>query len=126
MLLGPGGRIKWGAGAAKSKIGRWIGGGAADVVSKAPQPKFAPGKWLSHFEKHGAEFGYKTSVEYLKGARALISSESAETFTRANGDRLFYDAARNEFAAVTSDGVIRTYFRPTTAAKYWKKQIGGR
>src|SRR5581483_2055763 len=32
---------------------------------------FVPGKWLTHFEKHGAEFGAKNAVEYLKGANKL-------------------------------------------------------
>jgi hypothetical protein len=35
-------------------------------------PRFQPGRWLPHFEKHAAEFGYKTPVEYLKGARDLV------------------------------------------------------
>jgi pyocin large subunit-like protein len=87
--------------------------------------RFAPGKWLTHFEKHGAEFGYKNSVEYLQGARSLIGRHGVQTYTRTNGDRLFYDAATNEFAATTKDGVIRTYFRPDNGSAYWQGQIGG-
>lgn len=34
---------------------------------------FAPGRWLEHFEKHGDEFGYRTSVEYLRGAQQLTA-----------------------------------------------------
>ena len=36
-------------------------------------PRFQPGRWLPHFEKHAAEFGYRTPVEYLKGARDLTA-----------------------------------------------------
>ncbi len=71
------------------------------------------------------ELGYKTADEGLQGARALMSRDGTQTFTRANGDRLYYDAARNEFAAVRSDGTIKTYFRPTSGADYWKQQTGG-
>lgn len=98
---------------------------AAKAGERTLGPWFAPGKWLPHFEKHAGEFGYKNSVEYLKGARDLVGREGVETFTRANGDRLFYDAARNEFAAMRPDGVLRTYFRPRDGADYWRTQIGG-
>jgi hypothetical protein len=98
---------------------------AAKRAERTLGPRFTPGKWLPHFEKHAGEFGYKNSVEYLKGVRDLVGREGVETFTRANGDRLFYDAARNEFAAMRPDGVLRTYFRPKDGADYWRTQIGG-
>ena len=43
--------------------------GAAETAKALP--RFQPGRWLPHFEKHAAEFGYRTPVEYLKGARDL-------------------------------------------------------
>jgi hypothetical protein len=88
-------------------------------------PRFAPGRWLPHFEKHAAEFGYRTPVEYLRGARDLVGRNGVQTFTRSNGDRLFYDAARNEFAVLKPDGVLRTYFRPQNGSAYWRSQTGG-
>jgi Bacterial TSP3 repeat len=98
--------------------------GAAEASTKT-LPRFAPGRWLPHFEKHAAEFGYRTPVEYLKGARDLVGRGGVQTFTRANGDKLFYDAARNEFAVVKPDGVLRTYFRPQNGSEYWRTQTGG-
>jgi Bacterial TSP3 repeat len=88
-------------------------------------PRFQPGRWLPHFEKHAAEFGYRTPVEYLKGARDLVGRGGIQTFTRTNGDKLFYDAARNEFAVMKPDGVLRTYFRPQNGPQYWQSQTGG-
>jgi hypothetical protein len=99
-------------------------GAIAGATTKA-LPRFQPGRWLPHFEKHAAEFGYRTPVEYLKGARDLVSRGGVQTVTRANGDRLFYDSARNEFAVMKPDGTLRTYFRPTNGADYWKAQTGG-
>ncbi len=50
---------------------------------------FAPGKWLAHFEKHGAETGAATAVEYLRGANNLIrGGEGVEMAVRAGGDKL--------------------------------------
>ena len=95
------------------------------ALPTATLPRFQPGRWLPHFEKHAAEFGYRTPVEYLKGARDLTSRSGVETFTRTNGDKLFYDAARNEFAVLRPDGVLRTYFRPQNGSQYWHTQTGG-
>lgn len=100
------------------------GADAAAATTKA-LPRFAPGRWLPHFEKHAAEFGYRTPVEYLRGARDLVGRGGVQTFTRANGDKLFYDAARNEFAVLKPDGVLRTYFRPQNGSQYWRSQTGG-
>ena len=94
-------------------------------VTTTALPRFQPGRWLPHFEKHAAEFGHRTPVEYLRGARDLVGRSGVQTFTRSNGDRLFYDAARNEFAVLRPDGVLRTYFRPQNGSAYWRSQTGG-
>ena len=94
-------------------------------VATTTLPRFQPGRWLPHFEKHAAEFGYRTPVEYLRGARDLVGRSGVQTFTRTNGDKLFYDAARNEFAVLKPDGVLRTYFRPQNGSEYWRIQTGG-
>ena len=100
-------------------------GADAAAATTRTLPRFAPGRWLPHFEKHAAEFGYRTPVEYLGGARDLVGRQGVQTFTRTNGDKLFYDAARNEFAVLKPDGVLRTYFRPQNGSEYWRIQTGG-
>ena len=42
---------------------------------------------------------------------------------RGNGDKLFYDSARNEFAVLRQDGILRTYFRPKDGRQYWLEQL---
>ena len=64
-------------------------------------------------------------MEYLRGARDLVGRNGVQTFTRSNGDKLFYDAARNEFAVLKPDGVLRTFFRPQNGSEYWRIQTGG-
>jgi len=88
---------------------------------------FAPGKWLWHFEKHGVEFGYRNSVEYLKGAQRLTKGgEGILSHTRANGDRLFYSLTKNEFGVLSRNGqTIRTYFKPKEGYSYWLDKTGG-
>ncbi len=85
---------------------------------------FAAGKWLTHFEKHGAEFGFKNAVEYLRAANALIrGGKGVETVVRKNGDKLFYRTATNEFGVLAKDGkTIRTYFKPDDGRDYFLRE----
>jgi hypothetical protein len=85
---------------------------------------FAAGKWLEHFEKHGAEVGAKNAVEYLRGANELIrGGKGVETFVRKNGDKLFYRKSTNEFGVLAKDGkTIRTYFKPKEGERYFLAQ----
>ena len=100
---------------------------AAATPSAAPRtvaalPNFAPGRLQSHFEKHGAEFGYRTAEEYLQGARALVQGrEGVETFARG-GDTLYYRVKTNEFGVMSRERVIRTYFKPVQGARYFANQ----
>lgn len=111
------------AGASASLIAAalpFVSGTSLRIASHA----FAPGKWFPHFEKHGAELGFKTSVQYLRGAQDLIAGgEDVLRHTTKSGDVLFYRQATNEFAVLGSNGRIRTYFSPTSRENYWEKQL---
>ncbi len=87
---------------------------------------FATGQLEAHFQKHAAEFGYKSAAQYLRGAQKLIrGGPGVVSFVRGNGDSLFYRAATNEFGVLSRQGVIRTYFKPVEGAQYWLRQVGG-
>jgi pyocin large subunit-like protein len=80
-----------------------------------------------HFEKHGAEFkddfGYKTAAEYEKGASDVINDPDALFKHEAeDGDEVYYLEDTNEFVILSTDGYIRTYFRPSGGKKYFDKQ----
>jgi hypothetical protein len=96
---------------------------SSDIAVKDVGGFAAAEKLLEHFNKHGSEFGYKTANEYLRGAQRLIDSKQVLTFTRANGDKLFYNPNKNEFAVLSGEGIIRTYFKPRNGYRYWQKQI---
>jgi RHS repeat-associated protein len=97
------------------------------AVRAAPALRFASqASFETHFAKHGAEFGFKTAGEYLKGAAKLISSagqKGVQSFTRANGDKVVYRAATNEFAVVTRNNVVRTFFKPKGGVEYYVRQL---
>jgi pyocin large subunit-like protein len=82
---------------------------------------FAPGQLEAHYQKHGYEFRNITQEQYLEGARALLNTgKDVLEKTRTNGDILHYRVSTGEFAVMTSQGRIRTYFK--TDYRYWMKQ----
>jgi len=76
-----------------------------------------------HFKKHGAEFGYKTEEEYEAGANRVIASEDVLHKTeREDGDDIYYLESSNEFVVVSTDGYLRTYFKPDDGMEYYNRQ----
>lgn len=80
-----------------------------------------------HFDKHGSEFGdefgYSTAADYEAGASSVINDPSALYKTEAeDGDGVYYIEETNEFVILSTDGYIRTYFRPSAGKKYFDRQ----
>ena len=86
--------------------------------------RFRNEKLLSeHFEKHGAEFGYSTAAEYEQAAGKVVNDARALHKTeKEDGDDIYYIEETNEFVVVSTDGFIRTYFKPDSGKKYFDKQ----
>lgn len=80
-----------------------------------------------HFEKHGSEFdgefNYETAEEYESGANDVINNPDALYKTeKEDGDSVYYIESTNEFVILSTDGYIRTYFRPTAGIDYFNRQ----
>lgn len=92
------------------------------------QYRFRSEKLLNqHFEKHGSEFeedfNYQTAIDYEKGANNVINNPHALfKYEAEDGDSVYYIEASNEFVILSTDGYIRTYFRPTNGIDYFNKQ----
>lgn len=93
-------------------------------TSVTPAYQFRSDKYLTeHFEKHGSDFDYSTKEEYLAGANSVISSSDALHKTeKEDGDDVYYLEETNEFVIVSTDGYIRTYFKPESGIKYYNRQ----
>lgn len=75
-----------------------------------------------HFEKHKDEFGFLTAQEYLQGANAVINNENAlHKLEAEDGDDVYYLEATNELVIVSTDGYIRTYFKPSDGIHYYNR-----
>ncbi|MCI2062137.1 MAG: hypothetical protein LKJ83_05125 [Eubacteriaceae bacterium] len=81
----------------------------------------------SHYEKHVQdqdEFGSITRDEYLKMAQNLVDHPGKSVLTKqdSDGNTLYYDKDNNTFAVKSSDGYIRTFFKPQDGIDYYDRQ----
>ena len=99
-----------------------------DIGDAYVEYHFRSQKQLSqHFEKHGGEFAedfvYATAEEYEKGASDVINNPDALfKYEAEDGDGVYYLEETNEFVILSTDGYIRTYFRPSAGKKYFDRQ----
>ena len=86
--------------------------------------KFRNQKLLDqHYQKHGKDMGFKSAAEYEKAASDVINNpECLHKNEKEDGDDVYYLEETNDFVILSTDGYIRTYFRPDGGKKYYDKQ----
>lgn len=89
-----------------------------------PQYTFRNSNLLNdHFEKHGKEMGFATAEDYQAAASAVVTSANAlHKLEAEDGDDVYYIESTNDFVIVSTDGYIRTYFRPNSGIEYYNRQ----
>lgn len=94
----------------------------AEQVASAYQ--FRNDEYLTeHFEKHGAELGYTSKESYLAGANQVIASAEALHKQEAeDGDDIYFLEKTSELVVLSTDGYIRTYFKPEDGMAYYERQ----
>lgn len=76
-----------------------------------------------HFEKHGDEFEFETMQEYAEGANKVIHTPGVlHKVEKEDADDIYYLEATNEFVVVSTDGYLRTYFKPDGGMKYYESK----
>jgi len=98
---------------------------SADSGYTAPSSyAFRSEKLLSeHYSKHGIEMGFASAKEYEAGAVAVIENAAAlNKVELEDGDEVYYLKSTNEFVVVSTDGYIRTYFKPDDGIAYYNRQ----
>ncbi len=77
----------------------------------------------SHYKKHGIEMGFSSPEEYEAAASDVINSPDAlYKLEKEDGDGVYYIEETNEFAVLSTDGYIRTYFLPSAGKAYFDRQ----
>lgn len=91
---------------------------------QAAQYRFRNKKLLTqHYEKHGIDMGFGNAEEYEAAASAVVCNpDSLHKTEKEDGDDVYYLTATNEFVVVSTDGYIRTYFKPDSGLRYYNKQ----
>ena len=76
-----------------------------------------------HWEKHGQYMGFVNKEEYEQAASEVATNPNALHKTeKEDGDDVYYIEATNDFVIVSTDGYIRTYFRPDAGINYYNRQ----
>lgn len=77
----------------------------------------------SHFEKHGIEMGFASAEEYETAASAVVNTPGVlHKIEAEDGDDVYYLEQNNDFVIVSTDGYLRTYFRPNGGKEYFDRQ----
>ena len=78
---------------------------------------------LEHFEKHGEDMGFDSPEESEKAASKVVNNpEVLHKIEAEDGDDIYYLEETNEFVVVSTDGYIRTYFKPDAGKSYFDRQ----
>lgn len=81
-----------------------------------------------HYKKHGRYMGYASKKDYEAFASNLVNyckqNKGACEFKyeKEDNDEVYYLESANEIVFVSSDGYIRTYFRPDEGRAYFDRQ----
>ncbi len=76
-----------------------------------------------HYDKHGRDMGFPDAAAYEAAASRVIQNPAALHKTETeDGDGVYYVEETNEFAVLSKDGYIRTYFYPDAGIDYFNRQ----
>lgn len=76
-----------------------------------------------HFQKHGVDMGFSSASAYETAAKKVVeNSHSLHKIEAEDGDDVYYLESTNEFVIVSTDGYIRTYFKPDDGIAYYNRQ----
>ena len=76
-----------------------------------------------HYRKHGVEMGFSSASAYEAAAvRVVEDSDSLHKLEAEDGDDVYYLERTNELVIVSTDGYIRTYFKPDDGIEYYNRQ----
>lgn len=75
-----------------------------------------------HYEKHGKEMGFPDAESYEKAASDVINNKNAlHKIEKEDGDDVYYIVSTNELVVLSTDGYIRTYFKPNAGKRYFDR-----
>ena len=80
-----------------------------------------------HYNEHGKDMGFANKESYkqhaIKFANTIDKKNCISFIDSKSGSTYKYNKSTNEFAIITKDGYVVTYFNPKEGYDYYKKQI---
>ena len=97
---------------------------SAETEIPAKQYCFRNSELLNeHYKSHGIEMGFASAEEYEKAAAAVIDAPGVlHKYEKEDNDDVYYLESTNEIVIVSTDGFIRTYFKPDRGKDYFDEQ----
>ena len=97
---------------------------SAETEIPAKQYCFRNSELLNeHYKDHGIEMGFASAEEYEKAAAAVIDAPGVlHKYEKEDNDDVYYLESTNEIVIVSTDGFIRTYFKPDRGKDYFDEQ----
>ncbi len=97
---------------------------SAETEIPAKQYCFRNSELLNeHYKSHGIEMGFASAEEYEKAAAAVIDAPGVlHKYEKEDNDDVYYLENTNEIVIVSTDGFIRTYFKPDRGKDYFDEQ----
>ena len=81
----------------------------------------------NHFYDHGKDMGFDSKESYkqhaIKFANTVDKKNCTSFVYSKTGSTYKYNKVTNEFAIITKDGYVVTYFKPKEVYDYYKKQL---
>ena len=82
---------------------------------------------VKHFTDHGKNMGFESQESYkqhaIKFANTVDKTNCVSFVDSKTGATYKYNKLTNEFAIITKDGYVATYFKPKDGYDYYKKQL---
>lgn len=79
-----------------------------------------------HYNEHAKDMGLETKEAYIAHALKFantVDKVNCVSFVHAKTESTYkYNKVTNEFAIITKDGYIVTYYKPSGGYKYYKSQ----
>ncbi len=78
-----------------------------------------------HFAKHGEQMGASTKDAYAAKAVSFANTVDRKhnvSFVDSKGSTHKFNSKTGEYAVITKEGVVITYFKPKEGYDYYKKQ----
>ncbi|MBK9493743.1 MAG: hypothetical protein IPO08_04200 [Xanthomonadales bacterium] len=100
------------------KMGGNVGGAVVDAAKSNMWTSTRSGSIAEnafrHFKDHGADFGARNAVEYVRMAQDFLHNPPSGVLskTRVNGDVVRFDPVTNAFGVMDKTGAPRTFYVP--------------